>query len=80
MWMSLSFFGFDLLLHLLIGFGINEVYIMTPHWAFVPTITTGFLFKTLRGRKRILLRGITACLAGSLLVYNVTLIVQYLLR
>lgn len=80
MWMSLSFFGFDLLLHLLIGFGINEVYIMTPHWAFVLTIAMGFLFKTLQGRKRIVLRGVTACLTVSLLVYNVTLIVQYLLQ
>ena len=31
MWMAVSFMAFDMLLHIGLGFGINEVYIMSPH-------------------------------------------------
>ena len=34
LWLCLSCFAFDMFIHLILGFGINEVFIMTPHWAF----------------------------------------------
>ena len=43
MQLCLSWFGCDVLLHLCLGFGLTEVYIMTAHWAFVIPIACGFL-------------------------------------
>ena len=43
MQLCLSWLGCDVLLHLCLGFGLTEVYIMTAHWAFVIPIALGFL-------------------------------------
>lgn len=45
--LCLSWFGFDMLMHLGFGFGLNEVYIMTAHWAFIIPIAIGYLLKRL---------------------------------
>lgn len=45
MQLCLSWFGFDMLLHLVLGFGLLEVYIMTAHWAFILPIAAAFLLK-----------------------------------
>ncbi len=45
LWLALSFFGFDMVIHFVLGFGLNEVYIMSPHWLFIITITIGFLVR-----------------------------------
>ena len=51
MWMALCGAAFDMALHMGLGFGINEVYIMGAHWLFVLPIATGFLVKAMYGRK-----------------------------
>ena len=51
LWTAMSFFFFDMLIHLGIGFGINEVYIMTPHWAYVIPIAAAYV--TLNAPKRV---------------------------
>lgn len=43
--MVLAFFGFDLLIHLVLGFGLNEVYIMSPHYLFIIPICISPLLK-----------------------------------
>lgn len=78
MWLAVSFMSFDMLLHLGLGFGINEVYIMSPHWAFVITIVLACLVKKLDQRKLMGFRTIICCLAAYLLIYNTALIVEYL--
>ncbi len=78
MWMAVSFMAFDMLLHFGLGFGINEVYIMSPHWAFVITIVIACLAKKLDERKLVAFRTIICCLAAYLLIYNTALIVEYL--
>ena len=78
MWMAVSFMAFDMLLHLGLGFGINEVYIMSPHWAFVITIVIACLAKKLNDRKLVAFRTLICCLAAYLLIYNTALIVEYL--
>lgn len=78
MWMAISFFLFDMALHLGLGFGINEIYIMSPHWLFVFTIAIAYLFKALRGRWLNTLRVAVGCLAAYLLIYNVSLIITFL--
>lgn len=78
MWMAVSFMAFDMLLHFGLGFGINEVYIMSPHWAFVITIVIACLVKKLNERKLLAFRSMICCLAAYLLIYNTALIVEYL--
>ena len=34
LWLVLSYFALDMVLHIGLGFGINEVYIMTAHWIY----------------------------------------------
>ena len=45
----MSFFAMDMALHLGLGFGINEIYIMSPHYLFVIPIAAAFLLKRLHG-------------------------------
>ena len=75
LWLALSFFGFDLVIHFVLGFGLNEVYIMSPHWLFVLTITMAYLL--LHNPQR-WLRGILAVTALYLIIYNGWLYISYL--
>ena len=72
-------FAFDMLMHLVFGFGINEVYIMTAHWAFIIPIAIGFVLKTLSPRRAEAVRYVVAATTVWLFVYNVSIIVQYFL-
>jgi hypothetical protein len=44
LWAVLTIWGFNILLHIIIGFAIDEVYIMTAHWGFVIPIAIAYLF------------------------------------
>lgn len=79
LWMTLSFFLFDMALHMGLGFGINEVYIMTPHWAYVIPIAIGYLFCMLNKRILPWLRGIVILLVGYMFIHNVLLLGSYML-
>ena len=80
LWLALSFFGFDLLIHVVFGFGLNEAYIMSPHWLFIINIAIGFLVRRADGYRmarplRLLLLLFTAYLLG----WNGVLYGSYLL-
>jgi len=80
LWMTLSGFAFDVFLHLILGFGINEVYIMGAHWLFVMPIAIAFLVKAAeRSRNFILLRSLLILLTLWLWGYNLALLGGYLL-
>ena len=34
-WLAFSFFAMDVFIHVVLGFGINEVYIMSPHYLII---------------------------------------------
>ena len=70
LWMILSCFAFDMVLHLGLGFGINEIYIMGPHWLYVIPISIAFIFKYANVKWRKPLRVVTALLAVFLLGWN----------
>ena len=70
-----SWFAFDMLIHLGFGFGLNEVYIMTAHWAFIMPIAAGYL---LRHTSMVLPRFLVAALAVWMWAYNATILVDYL--
>lgn len=79
LWLTLSYFGLDMLLHVGLGFGINEVYIMTAHWIYALPIAMAFLIKGIHHRYRKYLVGLVGILALYLIIYNGGLIVSYLL-
>ena len=78
LWLCLACFGFDMLIHLVLGFGINEVFIMSPHFLFILPVCIGYLVKNAN-------RGIWAIRAGLsvltlwLLAYNGWQLVNFLL-
>lgn len=51
LWTAMSFFIMDMALHLGLGFGLNEVYIMSPHYLFVLPIAMALLLTSLRGAR-----------------------------
>lgn len=77
LWLCLSWFAFDMVLHLVLGFGIIEVYIMAAHWAFVIPVAAGYLLKNVSWKP---LRAGILILALLLWAYNGTLIAQYLIN
>lgn len=80
LWLALSFFGFDMAIHVVLGFGLNEVYIMSPHWLFVLTIAMAYLVKRLEGSRYALpLRGLLFALALWLVAWNGWLYTKYLI-
>ena len=76
LWLCLSCFAFDMFIHIILGFGINEVFIMAPHYMFVLPIATAFLFKGLQARW---LRIAVAILMLYLFIYNGYLLTDFLL-
>lgn len=73
--MVLAWFGFDMLMHMGFGFGLNEVYIMTAHWAFIIPIAIGYI---LRRSNSMAPRVLVAALAVWLWAYNATIVIGYL--
>lgn len=79
LWLVMSYFALDMVLHVGLGFGINEVYIMSAHWIYAIPIATAYLLKAAKPRRTSLqLKGVIAVLAIFLWIWNVNLIVQYL--
>ena len=70
-----SWFIFDMTMHMGFGFGLNEVYIMTAHWAFIFPIGAAYL---LRRSPSGALRLLVAALTVWLWAWNGTIIVGYL--
>lgn len=73
--MVLAWFGFDMLMHMGFGFGLNEVYIMTAHWAFIIPIAAGYI---LRRSNSTVPRVLVAALAVWLWAYNAAIVIGYL--
>ena len=65
-------------MHIIFGFGLNEVYIMTAHWAFIIPIATAFVLKNSGARFSRYARILTLLLTIWLWVYNGWLIADYL--
>ena len=79
LWTAMAFFAFDMALHVGLGFGLNEVYIMSAHWLFVIPLAMGYLFKAVRGGLLVSLRVLTVALFLWLLGYNLFFLMKYML-
>lgn len=73
--MVLSWFAFDMLMHMGFGFGLNEVYIMTAHWAFIIPIAAGYILKH---KNSMAARVLVAALTLWLWAYNAVIVIGYL--
>ncbi len=78
LWMVFSWFLLDMGLHVGLGFGINEVYIMSAHWMFIIPIAIGFLVNRLHHSMLPYMRGLLLVLTLYLLMYNGWLIGKFL--
>ena len=73
LWLALSWAAFDMLLHLGLGFGLNEVYIMSCHWIFVIPLALAYLLRAVRGKW---LSIALAALTLYLYIWNLSIIFQ----
>ena len=79
LWLCMAVFGIDAVVHLLLGFGLNEIHIMAPHWLFVVPIAVAYVFRHCHNSWLVALRCIVAALTALLLVCNGIQLVSLLL-
>ena len=77
--MVLAGVSFDAFIHLGLGFGLNEVYIMSGHWIFIIPIAIACLFRRAQGMWLVFLRSMILVMACFLFAYNITLLTDYFL-
>ena len=68
----------DITIHFILGFGLNEVYIMTTGWIFIIPISIGLMMKTLDNKKRRYISILNLLLTTYLLCWNGYLFISYL--
>ena len=80
LWLALSFWAFDMAIHMGLGFGLNEVYIMGAHWLFVIPIAYAYLLRQTATQRRWhrLLRTLLLVLTLFLFCWNFALYTHYL--
>ena len=76
LWLCLSCLAIDMGIHLVLGFGINEVFIMAPHFLFILPIATAYLLRETRGHA---VRLAVTALTAYLFTYNGILLTYFLL-
>lgn len=77
LWMVMAGFAFDMVIHLGLGFGLNEVYIMASHWAFA--IPISIAYAVLAASRYNAFRILLVILTVFLWLYNGSLLISYLL-
>ena len=84
MWTAMAFFMMDMALHVGLGFGINEIYIMSPHYLFAIPIAIAFLLRRLQSsgamkRWQRTVRTMVVVTAAWCWMNNLYLIISYML-
>ncbi len=79
LWLCLSCLAIDMGIHLVLGFGINEVFIMAPHFLFILPIATAYLLKERRREGGHAIRLAITALTAYLFTYNGILLTYFLL-
>lgn len=79
LWTALSFFAFDVLLHVGLGFGLNEVYIMSAHWLFVVPLAVAYLFRVAGRGLLLTLRTLVVGLSLWLFCYNLFFLLKFMI-
>ena len=79
MQLCLAWFAVDVMLHIVLGFAILEVYIMALHWIFIIPIAIAYLIRSIPPAKRPWLYGLLVVLTLWLLSYNGILVAKYMM-
>lgn len=79
LWLVMSYFGLDMLLHLGLGFGLNEVYIMSAHYIYAIPFAVAFLLMTLPKRWHKPMMAMLCLLTLYLYIWNIRLVMLYLI-
>lgn len=74
--MILSWFAVDMTMHILLGFALTEVYIMTSHWALALPVAIASLLSAYKGKQRIALRLVLFAVTIWLLAWNIPLVIE----
>lgn len=78
MQMLLGWFAVDVMLHLGLGFAVNEVYIMASGWVLIIPIAIGYLLKSMSATLAAYAEGLLGLLALSMMTYHGWLIIGHL--
>lgn len=78
LWMCLLGILPDALMHLGLGFAINEIYIMSAHWIYVIPIAIAFLLIKTKGRWLWGVRSLIVVLTVYLLIHHIGLLIHWM--
>ena len=70
LWLLMGILAFNVILHIVIGFGIEEVYIMAAHWLFVIPLSIAWLLTTRRRWLYLSLLVLIGAITAYLLIYH----------
>lgn len=74
--MILSWFAADMTMHIILGFALTEVYIMTSHWALALPVAIASLLSAYKGKQRIALRLVLFAVTIWLFAWNIPLVIE----
>lgn len=74
--MILSWFAVDMTMHIILGFALTEVYIMTSHWALALPVAIASLLSAYKGKQRIALRLVLFAVTIWLFAWNIPLVID----
>ena len=77
MWTAMSVFLMDMILHMGLGFGINEIYIMSPHYMFALPVVFAYLLKNIAPRWHRPATILIALMACYIFIWNVIMLTEY---
>lgn len=74
--MILSWFAVDMTMHIILGFALTEVYIMTSHWALALPVAIASLLSAYKEKQRIALRLVLFAVTIWLFAWNIPLAIE----
>lgn len=76
--MLILFFGFDIFLHVIIGFGSGEAFLYGGHWVFLVPLFIGWLHKSITEKEKKILLYVISFLFLSLIINNIIQITYFI--
>ena len=78
LWICLACFAIDMALHMGLGFGINEIAIMSAHYLWVLPIAMAYLLKYFEENRRTIFLSILSVITIYLVIWNVVLTIEFM--
>lgn len=79
LWMCLLGIVPDALMHIGLGFAINEIYIMSAHWVYIFPIALAYLLKAVRQKQIVMsVRVVVVLVTAYLLIHNLVFITGWM--